>query len=66
MVFSPELGPRLGVGKVIRCRYAVNSSDDLIQEASALWRAEQPGGKDVISAGWGCVAILTSPSFLDH
>ncbi|TPM02800.1 hypothetical protein FJ960_16660 [Mesorhizobium sp. B2-3-11] len=66
MVFSPELGARLGVGKVLRCHNSVNSIDDLTREASALWRAEQPGGTDVISAGWGCVAILTSPSFLDH
>ncbi|MCA0008825.1 MULTISPECIES: hypothetical protein [unclassified Mesorhizobium] len=66
MVFSPELGPRLGIGKIFRCRNPANGIDDLVQEAKELWRAEQPNGNDVISAGWGCVAILTSPGFLDH
>jgi hypothetical protein len=66
MVFSPELGLRLGVGKAIRCRNAVNGIDDLMREARELWRAEQPKGNGVISASWGCVAILTSPGFLDH
>jgi len=48
------------------CRNPANSIDDLVEEAKELWRAEQPDGNDVISAGWGCVAILTSPGFLDH
>lgn len=39
--------------------------DDLMREARELWKAEQPKGNGVISAIWGCVAILTSPDFLD-
>ena len=66
MVFSPERAANPGVGKVIRCRREVNGFDDLMQEAVELWRAEQPTGSSLISANWGCVAILTSPGFVDH
>ncbi|MER9185927.1 hypothetical protein [Mesorhizobium australicum] len=65
MVFSPELGSRLGVGKAIHCRNAVNEVDDLMRDARELWKAEQPKGNGMISASWGCVANLTSPDFLD-
>ncbi|MCZ0939541.1 MAG: hypothetical protein OXJ55_12940 [Caldilineaceae bacterium] len=57
MVFSTELGQdQLGRGILVPCL-----SDDLLGEATALWTAETPKGKNTekrISAGWGCVALL--------
>lgn len=57
MVFSTKLrGNRLGCGILVPCR-----SGDLMEEATALWTAETPEGRNPemrISAGWGCVALL--------
>ncbi|HTV70406.1 MAG TPA: hypothetical protein VMF90_17905 [Rhizobiaceae bacterium] len=67
MVFSPERGVDLGVGKVITCRRTVSKIADLVDEAEELWAAEsEKKRRSRISAQWGCVAIVVSPTFLDH
>lgn len=57
MVFSTKLGEdQLGRAILVPCR-----SGDLMEEATALWTAETPEGRNPemrISAGWGCVALL--------
>lgn len=57
MVFSTELSQdQLGRGILVPC-----CSGDLFGEATALWTAETPKGKNPqkrISADWGCVALL--------
>jgi hypothetical protein len=52
-------------GKAIRCRRDVTGSADLIAEAEALWKAESDHDRRV-SAGWGCVALITPDDFLPH
>jgi hypothetical protein len=57
MVFSTS-APH-GSAKVVPCRQQINDFADLQEEALNLWRAEskEPDSK-VISASWGCVALL--------
>ena|ERR1700737_2619814 len=65
MVYAP--GCPEGQGKVMPCARLVSSSAELIQEAKALWVAEQRSGSRRYaerehSADWGCVALLANPS----
>jgi hypothetical protein len=70
MVFSRSclrgcfLRSRLGRAKAIRCQRPVRSVQDLIDEAEALWDAEdpnqQPSGR--LSKSFGCVALLINPN----
>jgi len=65
MVFSNALLPsQLGWALVLPCRCTVSNADQLVNEAQALWAAEQskastPGP---ISAGWGAVGLLLNPT----
>lgn len=60
MVFSRLAKP--GQAKVVQCRHAVSKAADLITEAQALWKAEQPNADaGRIAADWGCVALLCNP-----
>lgn len=64
MVFSNALLPsRLGQALVLPCQRTVSTGDQLVNEAQALWAAEQdelskPGP---ISASWGAVGLLLNP-----
>jgi hypothetical protein len=68
MVFDQLSEAQIGTAKVLRCQRSVTTSAGLIAEAEWLWAAER---KDVpclsnfperiISAGWGCVALLCNP-----
>ncbi len=61
MVFSPSAP--MGRGRAVRCRSAAYSTDDLIDEACHLWKAESPRAMfGSISASWGCVSILVNPT----
>jgi len=60
MVFSRLC--TVGQGKVIRCAHSVSTSRDLIAEAEALWKAEQPlADAGRIGSDWGCVVLLRNP-----
>jgi hypothetical protein len=60
MVFSRLAGP--GRAKVVQCARKLSTADDLIVEAQALWKAEQPtAAPGRIAADWGCVAVLCNP-----
>lgn len=60
MVFSRLC--EAGHAKVARCKGSVSTMADLIGEAQALWKAEQPrSAADRIAADWGCVALLCNP-----
>ncbi len=60
MVFSRLC--EAGRAKVLRCTHAISTPEDLIVEAEALWKAEQPGAcAGRIAAEWGCVALLCNP-----
>ena len=69
MVFSPSLfsDPQLGRAWVVPCKRIVNDVAGIEEEAEQLWKAEAPdgknrkNGKNRISAGWGCVALLEHP-----
>src|SRR5260370_7892191 len=51
-----------GRAKVLRCTRSISTPEDLIVEAEALWKAEQPGAcPGRIAAEWGCVALLCNP-----
>ena len=51
-----------GHAKVFRCTRRVATPADLMAEAEALWKAEQPGAAvGRIAADWGCVALLLQP-----
>ncbi|TBZ35724.1 hypothetical protein E0H47_24135 [Rhizobium leguminosarum bv. viciae] len=51
-------GP-LGTGFLVPCRREVVTIDDLVAEASALWKAEAPKAKrGVIGSNWGSVGVL--------
>ena len=64
MVFSPELGSRLGIAKAIRCKRDVTSIADLTAEAMELWFAESnETHRGKLSASWGCVTLLIAPRF---
>jgi len=65
MVFSNELLPsRLGWALVLPCRCTVSTADQLVNEAQALWAAEQskPSRPGPISASWGAVGLLLNPN----
>ena len=65
MVFSNELLPsRLGWALVLACRCTVSTADQLVNEAQALWAAEQskPSMPGPISATWGAVGLLLNPN----
>lgn len=60
MVFSRLC--EAGHAKVFRCTRRVATPADLMAEAEALWKAEQPGAAvGRIAADWGCVALLCNP-----
>lgn len=60
MVFSRSAGT--GHAVVIRCTRCVSTTADLIAEAQALWKAEQPGAAaGRIADYWGCVALSCNP-----
>lgn len=60
MVFSRLA--KTGHAKVVRCLRAVSTAADLIAEAEALWKAEQPSAAaGRIADYWGCVVLLCNP-----
>ncbi len=65
MVFSNELLPaRQGMALAMLCRCCITTADQLVNEAQALWAAEQscrstPGP---LSARWGAVGLLPNPA----
>jgi hypothetical protein len=60
MVFSRLC--EVGRAKVLRCSRSISTPADLIVEAEALWKAEEPDAcPGRIAAGWGCVALLCNP-----
>lgn len=60
MVFSRSC--EAGHAKVVRCKRSVSTAADLIAEAQALWKAEQPSAAPGrIATDWGCVALLCNP-----
>jgi hypothetical protein len=60
MVFSRLC--QAGQGKLLRCTRTISTPADLIAEAEALWKAEQPGADSGrIASEWGCVALLVNP-----
>ena len=60
MVFSRQC--KAGHAKVLRCTRSVSTPADLIAEAEALWKAEQPSADPGrIATDWGCVALLCNP-----
>lgn len=64
MVFSIELLPaRVGWALVMPCRCPVINADHLVQEAQALWAAEQPTPSipGPLSASWGAVGLFSNP-----
>lgn len=62
MVFSPAADN--GQARVLNCRKFAETGADLIAEATALWTAEKNGNNTdrLISANWGCVALITNPA----
>lgn len=60
MVFSRSAG--IGHAVVVRCTRDVSTPTDLVAEAEALWKAEQPyATPGRIADYWGCVALLCNP-----
>lgn len=60
MVFSRLAAA--GQAIVVKCRHMVSTADELIAEAQALWKAEQPkADTGRIATKWGCVAVLCNP-----
>lgn len=60
MVFSRLAG--IGHAKTVRCSRPIATLADLLAEAEALWKAEQPGAAaGRIADYWGCVAVLCNP-----
>lgn len=61
MVFSRLA--EIGNGKAVRCSRPVAMPGDLLAEAEALWKAEQPtAAAGRIADYWGCVALLCNPN----
>ena len=57
MIFDPAR-PR-GRAVLVQCRSEVDTVDDLVAEAKALWAAERKTEEiDGIGAVWGCVGVL--------
>ena len=49
----------LGRAVLVPCKSAIESVEDIVGEAKALWRAEQPtAAPNSIGASWGSVGIL--------
>ncbi|RMG53056.1 MAG: hypothetical protein D6723_07705 [Acidobacteria bacterium] len=49
----------LGEAVLVPCLSSVVDIDDLVQEASALWKAERPSAQEgEVGASWGCVGTL--------
>jgi hypothetical protein len=60
MVFSRSAGS--GHAVMVRCKHSISTVADLVAEAEALWKAEQPGAPaGRIADHWGCVALLRHP-----
>jgi hypothetical protein len=60
MVFSRLAG--MGHAKAVRCSRPIVTPADLLAEAEALWKAEQPSAPPGrIADNWGCVALLCNP-----
>ncbi len=60
MVFSRLC--ELGQGKLLRCTRTISTPAELMAEAEALWKAEQPGAvPGRIACDWGRVAMLCNP-----
>lgn len=52
-------GEANGQAVLVPCRKTINSADDLMEEITALWRAEDSNAKsDVFHKNWGCVGAL--------
>ena len=67
MVFSESCHDerKLGTAIVLPCKNPISNGQDIINEAKALWNAEQKEDrqiKDRISAKWGTVGILKNPT----
>lgn len=57
MIFDPARPG--GRAVLLECRHEVNSVDDVVAEAKALWSAERKTDQiDGIGAEWGCVGVL--------
>lgn len=64
MVFSNGLVPaQLGWALAVPCRCGVHTLDHLVEEAEALWVAEQsnPSNPGPLAANWGAVGLLCNP-----
>jgi hypothetical protein len=68
MVFDQLSETQIGTAKVVQCQRSILTSADLIAEAEWLWSAERKqvpclsnSPERIISAGWGCVALLYNP-----
>ncbi|MGB7434356.1 MAG: hypothetical protein WBR26_05630 [Candidatus Acidiferrum sp.] len=60
MVFSRLAG--IGHAKAVQCSRSIVTPADLLAEAQALWKAEQPrAAAGRIADYWGCVALLCNP-----
>lgn len=48
-----------GTGMLVPCRHEVATIDDLVAEASALWKSEAPNAKPgALGSDWGSVGVL--------
>jgi len=66
MVFSESCHDerKLGTAIVLPCKNPISNRQDIINEAKALWNAEQKEDrqiKDKISAKWGAIGLLVHP-----
>jgi len=60
MVFSRLC--KSGQAMLLRCTRTISTLEDLLAEAEALWKAEQPGAAPGRNASeWGCVSLLCNP-----
>ena len=65
MVFSSGLlTEQFGRALAVPCRAAVDTFAQLIEEAEALWAAEQPNKSEPckLAASWGAVGLLDNPN----
>lgn len=62
MVFSNtcKKNNSLGIGYIFPINKPIKNSNDLIDQAKALWRAESPSSGE-LCASWGTVALLENP-----
>lgn len=55
-------GEPAGTAAVVPCAASVYRIEDLVNEAEALWKAEQPSARAAaMSAAWGCVGVVFRP-----